>query len=228
MKALKKIALIMSAAILAVSFQSKVYAQSKDNKVFSQNAEKKNMIALTFDDGPHPRYTPQILDILEKYGITATFFIIGINAVNYPDAMRRLVDSGCEIANHTFSHSTLDKGKAHCISEIIACDNEIKKYIAEESRLLRPPQGKLNEDTISAANALDYNIILWSIDTLDWKHNSTDNIVKTVLSSVNGGDIILMHDYVSGKNTTCASLEIIIPELLARGYQFVTVSELIS
>ena len=145
MKALKLIALIMSVAILTVFFQPKIYARNKDNKVFSQNAEKKNMIALTFDDGPHPRYTPQILDILDKYGITATFFIIGINTVNYPDAMKRLVNSGCEIANHTFSHSTLDKGKEHCISEITACDKEIKKYIGTGSRLLRPPQGKLDE-----------------------------------------------------------------------------------
>jgi len=93
---------------------------------------------------------------------------------------------------------------------------------------LRPPQGKLNAHTISAANELDYNIILWSIDTLDWNHNSTENIVKTVLSSVKGGDIILMHDYASGSYHTCEALKVIIPKLLSKGYKFVTVSELIA
>lgn len=186
------------------------------------------MIALTFDDGPHPRYTPQILEILEEYGITATFFVIGINAVNYPTAMQKLIDSDCEIGNHTYNHHRLDKGKEKCIAEIQKCEEQIIGHINSDSKLLRPPQGKLNAETISAANDLDYNIILWSIDTLDWDHNSPQNIAKLVSSSVKGGDIILMHDYISGGSPTCEALRIIIPDLLSKGYEFVTISELIS
>ena len=230
MKAYRKICLILSFVItIAFLSSNNIYANEKeDNKVFSQNREKSNMIALTFDDGPHPRYTPQIIEILKEYGVTATFFIIGINAVNYPDAMQAIVDSGCEIGNHTFSHHTLVGSREESIYNIMRCEEEISRYINTDKKLLRPPEGKLTSETISAANSLDYNIILWSIDTLDWNHTSSASIAKNVLSSVKGGDIILMHDYVSGKNTTCEALRTIIPQLLARGYKFVTVSELIA
>lgn len=185
------------------------------------------MIALTFDDGPHPRYTPQILDILQEYGITATFFVIGVNAVNYPDAMERLIDSGCEIGNHTYSHCVLNGAKAACIEEIKECEERIARR-GNRSKLLRPPEGKLGTDTLAAASELGYDIVLWSIDTLDWNHNSPTNIANTVLNSVKGGDIILMHDYISHGSPTCDALRLMIPELLGRGYSFVSVSELIS
>ena len=232
MKAYRKICLMLSFVItIAFLSSNNIYACAnvkEDNKVFSQNREKSNMIALTFDDGPHPRYTPQIIEILKEYGVTATFFIIGINAVNYPDAMQAIVDSGCEIGNHTFSHHTLIRSREESIQDILRCEKEISRYINTDKKLLRPPEGKLTAEAISAANALDYNIILWSVDTLDWNHTPSASIVKNVLSSVKGGDIILMHDYVSGKNTTCEALRIIIPQLLARGYKFVTISELIA
>lgn len=227
MKSNKSICLLLSFAIL-ISFSVNANASNEENKVFSQNREKSNMIALTFDDGPHPRYTEKILSILEEYGITATFFVIGINAVNYPSAMQSLTDSGCEIGNHTFSHKLLDREKSESITEIKKCEELIKNHIDVDSKLLRPPQGKLNADTITVANKLDYNIILWSIDTLDWNHNSPQNIANMVVSSVKGGDIILMHDYISGGSPTCEALRIFIPILLAKGYEFVTVSELIS
>ncbi len=223
----KNICLLLTVVIL-FSFSVNANASIEENKVFSQNREKSHMIALTFDDGPHPRYTPMILEILEEYGITATFFVIGINAINYPTAMKRLVDSDCEIGNHTFTHRLLDKNKSISIDEIKKCEDQIINYIDIDSKLLRPPQGKLNSETISAANALDYNIILWSIDTLDWNHNSPQNIADTIVSSVKGGDIILMHDYVSGGSPTCEALRLFIPQLLDKGYEFVTVSELIS
>ena len=211
-----------------ISFSRSAYAANAESKVFSYNRQKSNMIALTFDDGPHPRYTPMILNILEEYGITATFFVIGVNAVNYPAAMKRLVDSDCEIGNHTFTHNLIDKNKSVCLDEIKRCEEMIIDHINPNAKLLRPPQGKISAHTISAANDLDYNIILWSIDTLDWDHNSPQNIANTVLSSVKGGDIILMHDYVSGGSPTCEALRIFIPQLLEKGYEFVTVSELIS
>lgn len=228
MKAVRSICLMLSLTVMFLFSASADSSTLKDGKVFSQNREKSNMIALTFDDGPHPRYTLQILEILKEYQITATFFVIGINAVNYPTAMKALIESGCEIGNHTYNHRTLDKGKEHALDEIKKCEEQIAENIDFDVKLLRPPQGKLNAETISAANELDYNIILWSIDTLDWAHNSPQNIAKTVISSVKGGDIILMHDYVSGGSTTCEALRMIIPTLMAQGYEFVTVSELIS
>lgn len=198
-------------------------------RVYSKNREKIGQVALTFDDGPHPRYTQAILEILEEYHITATFFVIGVNATLYPEALLAISEAGCEIGNHTFTHENLRNASSEDISnEISKCESAICDRVNNSKKLFRPPQGaysKILEDTVASKG---YDIILWSIDTEDWAHTPPKEIVSRVLSSLNDGDIILMHDYISGKNTTCEALKILIPEILKRGYEFVTVSELIS
>ena len=214
--------------ILATNADHIAYA-NETKRVYSKNREKIGQVALTFDDGPHPRYTKAILDILEEYHITATFFVIGVNATLYPEALLAISESGCEIGNHTFTHENLRNASSESISnEITKCETAIYDHVKSVTKLFRPPQGaysKTLEDTVSAKG---YDIILWSIDTEDWAHTPSDEIVSRVLSSLRDGDIILMHDYISGKNTTCEALKILIPEILKRGYEFVTVSELIS
>lgn len=190
------------------------------------NGERR--IALTFDDGPHPRLTPMILDILCEYNISATFFVIGKNVIDYPDTMKKLADSGCEIANHTFSHKDLVyKGNEEIKDELLRCADAINNGYGITPRLVRPPHGMYDDDLIDVSEKLGYDIILWSIDTKDWAHEKGNDIAKRVLSSVEGGDIILMHDFIGRDSHTCEALRIIIPELLERGYKFVTVSELI-
>lgn len=204
-------------------------AEGYSGKVYCRNVAKEKKVALTFDDGPHPRFTKEILEILEEYGITATFFIIGVNAENYPDSLKMIVDSGCEIGNHTYSHTRIDKMSENELeNEILKCQEVLYSMTGVRPKLFRPPQGRVPNSLLSVSERLGYDVILWSIDTLDWSHNPPNNICASVKNNLVGGDIILMHDYISGKNTTCDALRRLIPELLSKGYTFVTVSELIS
>lgn len=203
-------------------------AETMYGKVYCRNTQCQGKVALTFDDGPHPRYTKEILAILEEYHITATFFIIGVNAENYPQDLRRIVDAGCEIGNHTNSHRRMKDLSAEEIrSEITQCEDTVYRLCGVRPRVFRPPEGMMNDTVKQIVSEKGYQLVLWSIDTKDWALTPSNEIVATVKQQMRGGDIILMHDYVSGGNTTCASLRCMIPMLLARGYEFVTVSELI-
>ena len=205
-----------------------VYASDPRRNVYCKNPQGQKRVALTFDDGPHPRYTERILEILDEFGITATFFVIGVNAENYPEALNKIVSSGCEIANHTYSHVRIDKmSEAELYSEIKKCEDVLYEKTGKRPTLFRPPEGRVPQCLPSLSVAMGYSVVLWSIDTLDWSHNPSDKISATVMKQTRGGDIILMHDYVSGVNTTCDALRIFIPKLLSEGYEFVTVSELI-
>lgn len=188
----------------------------------------KKQIALTFDDGPHPYRTPQILDILDKYNIKATFFLIGKNVEYYPEVVHREINSGHEIGNHTYSHAQLNKLQVDEIKEELSSfENALSKVSDYQSSIIRPPCGCYSEALCTAANESNYKIILWSIDTKDWAHTPVDTISENILKKVKSGDIILMHDYIAGDSPTPKVLEIIIPKLLSEGYEFVTVSELI-
>lgn len=196
--------------------------------VYSWRTNDKN-IALTFDDGPHPVYTPEILDILEEYGVKATFFTIGQNVEWYNDVFQMEYAAGHEIGNHTYSHLNLRKlpYKAVC-REIERAENLVYESVEYRTRLLRPPEGAFGNDLCKAAAELDYTVICWSVDTLDWAHTPSDKIAENVLSSVKGGDIILFHDYIASDSPTPEALRMIIPALLEEGYNFVTVSELLN
>lgn len=218
-----KIFLILLVMIFLLSLTS------NDNKtVYNSNAKNQNKIALTFDDGPHPKITPKILDLLNKYDIKATFFVIGVNVDNYPEPLKRAALEGHEIGNHTVSHSILKSmNKDKIFDEINGCEEKILNLLGVKSRILRPPCGIYDDTLVKIANEKDYKIILWNIDTHDWAHKTTKDIVKTVSRSIKGGDIILCHDYISGENHTIEALEILIPMLINNGYEFVTVSQLL-
>lgn len=204
-----------------------VKASGREDVVYSWKSAGKK-IALTFDDGPHPTQTPEILDILEEYGIRATFFVIGQNAEWYGDCLKMVYEAGHEIGNHSHTHANLtEAGYESVCREIEEAERLIGERIEYRPHLLRPPGGQMGEDLYRAASERDYTVICWSVDTLDWAHTPSDAIVENVLTNAEGGDIILFHDYISGESPTPAALRIIIPELLGRGYEFVTVSELI-
>lgn len=201
---------------------------SADSKAIYSWHNNTNNIALTFDDGPHPKYTAEILEILAEYDIKATFFTVGENATWFPDLIRAEYEQGHEIGNHTFTHKFMKNLKYHdMVSEIEKCEKAIYENIEIKTHLLRPPGGKMNESVFEAARKNDYKVICWSIDTHDWSHTPTKKIIENVLSSVKGGDIILFHDYIIGESPTPDALRIIIPVLLDEGYNFVTVSELL-
>ena len=190
--------------------------------------KRQKKVALTFDDGPHPRITRQILDYLDKEDIKATFFIIGCNAEQWPEIVKEEIVRGHEIGNHTYSHDEKKRGSASQMHDDLAhTDNILRGSFGYETVLFRPPQGVCNDNVISAASDFEYKIVLWDVDTHDWAHASTESIVSNVKRNVSDGDIILFHDYISGESHTLDSLKIIIPYLKDEGYTFVTVSDLI-
>jgi polysaccharide deacetylase family sporulation protein PdaB len=188
-----------------------------------------NKIALTFDDGPHPRYTHEILDILAEYDIRATFFFVGENVINYPDTARAVAEAGHEIGNHTHTHVCPDQINRGEIlkKELERCEEAIQQVTDTSPKLFRPPQGNWNDELYTLARQREYELILWNIDTLDWAHTPAEEIYNHVIERARSGDIILMHDYHSKLCTTTEALRMIIPALIERGFHFVTVSELL-
>lgn len=180
----------------------------------------KRMVALTYDDGPS-QYTPIILDLLKKHKSAATFFVVGNRVSSYPDAVKRTYEMGCEIGNHTYSHSILTSIDVSSIqSQISATNSAVKSVTGASPVVMRPPGGGYNG---TVQNAVGMPLIMWSIDTLDWKTRNAAATQSAVLDSVKDGDVVLMHDL---HGPTAEASKVIIPELVRRGYQLVTVSEL--
>ena len=201
---------------------------TKDADVIRKKENSSMKIALTFDDGPHPVQTPKILDLLDKYGIKATFFTVGINATYYSDTLEMVANRGHEIGNHTFTHPqvlSLDSEKLK--AEVEKCESTIFELTDRKTKIFRPPEGMIDADVKQVLGKLDYKVILWDIDTRDWAHTPPQKIAENVLTNISSGDIILMHDYISYNSPTLEALDIFIPILLERGYSFVVISELI-
>lgn len=224
---MKKALAVLLILCLAVPRASAAAWNLEDGVIISGKTDAKK-IALTFDDGPHPSKTDKILDLLQKYNVHATFFVIGQNVASYPKVVLREIEEGHEVGNHTYSHKSLAKCKKDVVEkEIISTEEILIEKTGYVPRVFRPPEGAYTCDIIDVADRMNYNIILWTIDTRDWAKTPTEKIVETVESKVKNGSIILFHDFtVSGAHTLDA-LEILIPKLLDRGYEFVTVSELI-
>lgn len=187
------------------------------NKVIDKESK---MIALTFDDGPNYN-TNKVLEVLEKYNVPATFFILGSKIKGNEYIIKKIKESGSEIGNHTYNHKILTRlDEEEIKKEIESTSNKIYEVTGEYPKLLRPSYGIINKKVKSLA---DTPIIIWDIDTLDWKYHSSKKIAGRVLSKAKDGDIVLMHDVYS---STANALKIIIPKLKEKGYTFVTVSEL--
>ena len=195
---------------------------SEDGAVASGATPSRKLIALTFDDGPYINITGRILDILEKNSVTATFFIIGSRVSGREDVLKRIERLGCEIGNHTYSHADLTRlSKARCAEEIELANKEFERVVGHGAKLVRPPYGFYNK---TVREAIDYPLVLWTVDTSDWKPRNADELAQYVINNAHDECIILMHDEQS---STVAALEECIPKLIALGYGFVTVSELI-
>ena len=179
-------------------------------------------IALTFDDGPHPRYTEQLLDGLKERNVVATFFVTGENAQNYPNIIRREQEEGHLIGNHTYSHIQLTSGNRETFREELVKTNEILENITgEKVSFVRPPYGGWDK---SFEKELNMFPVLWNIDPLDWCSHNAECIAAKVVEKAGDGDIILMHDYYDTSVT--AALEVV-DVLQKRGFQFVTVEEIL-
>jgi len=180
------------------------------------------MIALTFDDGPDPRWTPQVLDILAQYGVHATFFVMGSKAARYPELIARMLAEGHSVQNHTHSHQWLTRlSVSRATTEIASGRDEITAAGGVAPRCLRPPFGAINTRVRGIAVAEHQEVVMWDVDPQDWR-NGADSVVRNVLRYAGAGDkVVLLHDGegpVAGR-----SLPRIIEGLEAKGLGFATI-----
>ena len=194
---------------------------------------KEKKIALTFDDGPNEPYTSQILQILKDSHVKATFFMVGKNVELYPDAARAVVADGHTIGNHSYDHHKLSiKTTVQVEVEILKSEKAIETVTGQKTALFRPPYGEKNANTIQETQKLGYVTVEWSVSAEDWRKPGAESIVQNVVSHVQNGAIILMHDgdkwhHGSDRSQTVAALPLIIAQLRQAGYAFVTIPELL-
>jgi peptidoglycan/xylan/chitin deacetylase (PgdA/CDA1 family) len=221
--------------VVSVFFVSKSSSADKGRKYYEEAGQilweiktNEKIIALTFDDGPHKKYTPEILDILAKYQAKSTFFIVGENAEKNSEVIQRMYEDGHELAIHTYTHP-LRTTVPNLLKEIKQTHDTIYGITGYTPTLFRPVEGQYTDGMIEAVAKEGYKVVMWSWhqDTMDWKSPGVNKIVNTVLKGAKEGNIVLFHDGGGDRGQTVKALEKILPELEKQGYKFVTVSELL-
>ena len=228
---MKRILSVFFLCVILFSSVSSFYAAAENERRTAYRSVDcyGKVMALTFDDGPHPEKTARILDILKKYGVKATFFVVGENAVKHPELVIRETDEGHEVGNHTFSHRYYRKKEKELFENEIGKTNKlINGLTGKKCLLFRAPGGICDGYVVAAAEKRGMKLILWNVDTRDWAGESAEAIIKNVKKNAGSGSIVLFHDHTSSKCHTEEALEILIPYFLEKGYSFLTVSELIS
>lgn len=186
-------------------------------------AQDSKPVYLTFDDGPHPRYTPQVLELLSRYNARATFFLVGQNAQAYPKLLQAEVAAGHAVANHTFTHrSFLSMNKAQFEDEVLSTQRVLGEAA---SPCVRPPGGAVNARTRGYAEELGLQVVLWDVDPRDWSRPGAAAISSHVLQRVKAGSIVLLHDGGGDRSQTVAALETVLAKLSSQGYSFETVPQ---
>lgn len=202
-------------------------ASPLDYPVYFGNAHLSE-IALTFDDGPNPIYTPQVLAILRTYKIKATFFDVGYLVKDFPGIVRQEFLQGHSIGNHSWSHPQLTRLSASGIlSQLVSTSNAIQSITGVRPTVFRPPYGTFNRSIVAQAFQQNLTTILWDNEGRDWATPGTNVIVQRILNLAHDGSIILMHDGGGSRAQTIAALPIIITALRQRGFTFVTIPQLL-
>ncbi|MFF5858127.1 polysaccharide deacetylase family protein [Streptomyces sp. NPDC012751] len=184
-------------------------------------------IALTFDDGPDPVHTRRILEILDRYGVRATFFCVGHHVAALPDEVRRIASAGHELGNHSWSHPFLPDLTPHQLREQIDRTAETVARVTGEAPLwFRPPYGALTPEVLAALDGHPSTLALWDVDSRDWARPGPQRIAETVLKAAAPGSVVLMHEGAGDRGQTVRALPSIIEGLLERGLEPVTVGEL--
>jgi peptidoglycan/xylan/chitin deacetylase (PgdA/CDA1 family) len=202
--------------------KAKAIANIKKNEDFEIDPDKP-MIALTFDDGPAID-TVRILEILKDNNCHATFCVVGNRIKNNAKTLRKAVKQGNQVVGHSWDHKQLTKlSKTKITLELTKTNNAIKKATGVTPDMYRPPYGAINDKVRKISKAQGLSMLLWSVDSLDWKYRTTRSINSRIMSAVRDGSIILCHDI---HPTTAVAMEKVIPALVKEGYQLVTVKEL--
>jgi polysaccharide deacetylase family sporulation protein PdaB len=201
----------------------------KGHDVVRDVPTEEKVIALSFDDGPSPKFTPQILDILNENSVPATFFAVGMRIEQFPDVARAIAAQH-ELANHSYSHPHWNNpSKEEVQEEINRASDVIYAITGQRPHLFRPPEGYWDQTVIDAAKELHYQTIMWSwrTDPKDWANPGVYQIVQRIVKNARPGEIVILHDCGGNRIQTVVALPEIIKQLKAKGYRFVTVSELL-
>lgn len=194
---------------------------------YSQVNITQPVLAMTFDDGPHPSLTPKLLDILKERNIKCTFFVIGKNAKMYPKIIQRMIAEGHEVANHTWTHCSLtSRSDAQIRSELQQSEDALVAAANYRPHLIRPPYGAINTRVKQFMfSEFGYSTIMWSVDPQDWRRPGVSVVTNRLVNGARPGSIMLAHDI---HPPTIQAMPSMFDQLLAKGYQFVTVSQLMN
>lgn len=251
MTALRRVALpilALAAALAIVAFVAYELFEQPTNQIFgrtiTQGPTNERVVALTYDDGPNPPYTGRILDVLEAEGVHATFFLVGRAVQAYPSVVRREVEDGDAIGNHTWDHPHLIvMRRSQVRSSLQMTDAAIYAATREHTHLMRPPFGARDWIVMQVARKMGYTVIMWSVPLArDWEYPPAQVIAQRVLPHVSDGAIIVLHDgnrgqlcgparmpaHVCDRSSDIEATKLIVDNLKAQGYRFVTIPELIA
>jgi peptidoglycan/xylan/chitin deacetylase (PgdA/CDA1 family) len=192
----------------------------------THGSRDRRCIALTFDDGPDPARTPALLDALAELQAPATFFLLGSKVDKHPDLARRIANEGHELGNHTYSHRYLPLARSRSVvGELAATDSAIRRATGITPKLARPPYGGRSPMNVRAFARGGKRVVLWDVNSFDWKGAGPADIANRVLTRVRPGSIVLLHEARPGGELTVEAVRLLVPELRARGYELVTTSE---
>ncbi|MDD5097798.1 MAG: polysaccharide deacetylase family protein [Candidatus Omnitrophica bacterium] len=223
---------VLAGAAFCIFFDEAVF--NRKGTIYRVNSSEK-LVALTFDDGPSPVWTPKILDELKAAGVKATFFMLGEHVARYPDVARRVVNEGHEIGNHTYDHHVLlYYTMKELEDELNYADRVIKGVTGVETKYFRPPKAWLTKEEKVEVNAMGYQVILWSLNSKDWVTFHDKQITSYILRRIRSGDIILFHDSGGAftaeggdRSQTVKTIPRLVKKLKERGYKFVTITQLL-
>ncbi|MFP4661649.1 MAG: polysaccharide deacetylase family protein [Halanaerobiales bacterium] len=207
------------------------YQAKYPSTFFNRGKSYINQIALTFDDGPDSYYTERVLEILKDHDVPATFFVVGYTIDKYPDVVKKIVEDGHMIANHSWDHPNLAKlSREELKKQIKYTEEAIEEKTGLKVRFLRPPWGFVSDNLLQYAEEIDYKIVNWNVDSIDWRDQDVDQILINTIPNINNDSIILFHS-AGGRNQNLDATIGVLPELIEtlkmNGYTFVTVDKLI-
>ncbi len=226
------IGLTAAAAASAAGYQSMAPTGQWYGRTFVGGMRGSKQIALTFDDGPNDPHSLKLLDVLAKYSVPATFFMIGRYVLQRPDIARAVAEARHVIGNHTHTHPLLIfKSEAQTRTELLDCRSALQETIGDHSKLFRPPFGGRRPATLRIARELGLETVMWNVTGYDWNAPSAAVIEKKVVRQMRGGDVILLHDgghraLGADRAQTVIATENLIRRYRDQGYEFVTVEEI--